>query len=83
MSPGGRDPKGKKREGIDINMEEVAHFVNLISICSGALMILSLIAFLLTGSGKDTDVIYTLVIVINATAFFAGRLFVKKFGNKE
>ncbi len=83
MSSRRRDSKGKKCEGVDINMEEVAHFVNLISISSGALMILSLIAFLLTGSGKETDVIYTLVIVINAIAFLAGRLFVKKFGNKE
>jgi hypothetical protein len=68
---------------VDIDLEEVAHFVNNISICSGALLIVSLIAFLLTGSRPETNVIYFMVIGINAIAFIAGRIFNKKYGNKE
>jgi predicted permease len=83
MSPRRRDHEENKHKRVDIDMEEVAHFVNIISICSGALLIVSLITFLLTGSQPETDVIYLLVIGINSIAFIAGRLFVKKFGNKE
>lgn len=78
--------RGDKKESNrrkDIDLEDIAHFVNIISVCSGALLILSILAFLLTGSQPETDVIYILIIGINAVAFAAGRLFVKRFGNKE
>lgn len=68
---------------LDIDLEEVAHFVNYISICSGALLMVSLIAFILTGSSTETNVIYFIVISINAIAFISGRFFNKKYGNKE
>lgn len=83
MSPRRSDQKGIKKRRQDIDLEEVSRFINMISILSGALMILSLIAFLLTGRSTQTDVIYALVIGINAVAFFAGRIFVKRFGNRE
>jgi predicted permease len=83
MSPCRSDQKGIKKKRQDIDLEEVSHFISVISICSGALMIFSLIAFLLTGRRPQTDVIYALVIGINAVAFAAGRFFVKKFGNRE
>lgn len=83
MSPRRRDQKDERQRKLDISMEDAVHFVNLISICSGALLILSITAFLLTGSQLITDVIYALVIGMNAIAFIVGRLFVKKFGYKE
>jgi hypothetical protein len=76
------DEESRNRR-IDIDLEEVAHFVNHISICSGALLIISIIAFLLTGSRPETNVIYFMVIGINAIAFIAGRIFNKRYGNKE
>ncbi len=83
MSPRRRDREGKEHKRVDIDMEEIAHFVNVLSICSGALLIVSLAAFLLTGSQAGTDVIYTMVIGINTAAFMIGRLFVKKYGKKD
>lgn len=83
MSSRRRMHKDNRDRRIDIDLEEVAHFVNNISICSGALLIISLIAFLLTGSSPETNVIYFMVIGINAIAFIAGRFFYKRYGNKE
>jgi hypothetical protein len=83
MSSRRRIHEDNRDRRVDIDLEEVAHFVNNISICSGALLIVSLIAFLLTGSRPETNVIYFIVIGINAIAFIAGRLFNKRYGNKE
>ncbi|WP_313131746.1 hypothetical protein [Anaerocolumna sp.] len=83
MSSRRRMDKENRNRRIDIDLEEVAHFVNYISICSGALLIISIIAFLLTGSRPETNVIYFMVIGINAIAFIAGRIFNKRYGNKE
>lgn len=83
MSSRRRDHEGKENKRVDFGMEEIAYFVNVISISCGALFIVSLAAFLLTGRDEKTDVIYALVIGINAIAFILGRLFVRKFGNKD
>ncbi len=83
MSSGRRMHEENRNRRVDIDLEEVAHFVNYISICSGALLIVSIIAFLLTGSRPETNVIYFMVIGINAVAFIAGRIFNKKYGDKE
>ncbi len=83
MSFRGRNKKEAGGKKLDITLEEVAGFLNFISACSGALLIVSLIAFFITGSNPKTNVIYVLVIGINAIAFITGRVFVKKYGNKE
>jgi len=72
-----------RRKKLDINMEDVAHFVKYITICSGALLIFSLLAFLLTGSNPNTNVIYAMVIGINAFVVFTGILFLRRAYKKE
>jgi hypothetical protein len=64
-------------------MEDVVPFVEKISICSGALMLFSILAFFLTGRRQETDVIYAMVIAINAFVFIVGMLFVKKNHDKD
>jgi len=83
MSSRRRKHEEDRNRRVDFDLEEVAHFVNNISICSGALLIVSLIAFLLTGSRQETNVIYFMVLGINAIAFIAGRIFNKKYSDKE
>ncbi|MGF7141615.1 hypothetical protein HNQ56_000025 [Anaerotaenia torta] len=77
------DKEESRRKKVDISMEDVVHFVKFITVCSGALLIFSLFAFLLTGNNPGTNVIYAMVVGINAFVFFTGLLFLKKTANKE
>lgn len=83
MSSRRRNQIKKKTKSVDFGMEEVTFFIRIISASSGALLIISLLAFLLTGRQKQTDVIYAVVISVNAIAFIFGTWFVKKYDNKE
>ncbi|MBE5968358.1 MAG: hypothetical protein E7255_15635 [Lachnospiraceae bacterium] len=83
MSLRRRNQEKKRRKTVELEMEDVLPFVENISICSGALMFFSVFAFLLTGRGKETDVVYAMVIGMNAFVFVAGMLFVRRNHDKD